>query len=256
MMNDLKKYLWNNDKQSAISLTFDDGMKSHLDLAIPILENFGLAGTFYPIANGDWMASLDRFRPVFENGHEIGNHSIHHWCSCASSIDLDNIGLEYRTFDELEFELQAADRRFRTVFPEINQWSFCYPCYNTFVGRGRERRSYVPVVASHFFAARAGCEMSVAINSPYHADLHCLNSWKCEHRSADDLIGLVERTNDLGGWSIFTFHGIGEGHLPVERYDFEKLCEYLDEARDHLWVAPLIDVAKDLYNSQIINESE
>ena len=98
-MSGLKKHLWNDDKQSAISLTFDDGMKSHLDLAIPILENFGLAGTFYPIAKGNWETSLERFRPAFENGHEIGNHSIHHWCSCATSLDLDNIGLEYRTLD-------------------------------------------------------------------------------------------------------------------------------------------------------------
>ena len=91
--------------------------------------------------------------------------------------------------------------------------------------------------------------MSVSVNSPYHADLHCLNSWKCEHQSANDLIGLAERTNDLGGWSIFTFHGVGEGHLPIERCNLEKLCEYLDRARDRFWVAPLINVAKDLYTS-------
>ena len=93
-MSNLKKFLWNKDKRSSISLTFDDGMKSHLDLAIPILEDFGLAGTFYPVAGGDWQASLNRFRPAFENGHEIGNHSIHHWCSCAASINLDRNGLE------------------------------------------------------------------------------------------------------------------------------------------------------------------
>jgi peptidoglycan-N-acetylglucosamine deacetylase len=245
-------FLWKDDKKAAISLTFDDGMGSHLDTAIPLLEKYELRGTFYIVARGDdgGQAALERFRPPFESGHEIGNHSIQHWCSCAGVVNPEARGLEYRTLEEVEAELSDADKRFKSVYPEIARWSFCYPCYNTFVGRGVNRKSYVPAVANRFFAARAGGEMSNSINSPYHADLHCLNSWKCERKSAAELIGLVERTATQGGWSILTFHGIGEGHLPVSRPDFEELLAYLDGVRDRIWTAPLITVAEFLHNKQ------
>ena len=246
----MQQFLWDGDKKAAISLTFDDGMGSHLDTAIPMLEKYGLRGTFYITASGedDGQKALARFRPAFESGHEIGNHSIHHWCSCAGVMAPESRGLEYRRLDEVERELVEADKRFRTVFPDVERWSFCYPCYNTFVGRGLNRQSYVPIVARRFFAARAGGEMSNSINSPYHADLHCLNSWKCERRSAAELIGLVERTTTQGGWSILTFHGIGEGHLPVAISDFQELLAHLDAGRERIWTAPLIKVAGYLHN--------
>ena len=253
---------WLNGYRSAVSLTFDDGMDCHLDPVIPILEDHNLRGTFYPIAKGNWSESetslpgLEQFRPAVENGHEIGNHSIHHWCSCAARLDLESsdasnhtpAGLEYRTLADLETELDQACQRFEAIFPEITLWSFCYPCYNTFVGRGTNRYSYVPLVAGRFFAARGGGEMSNLTNSPYHADLHCLMSWKCENRKADDLIELVQRTNrDGGGWNIFTLHGVGGGHLPIEQAEFEALCHYLQREKDTVWIAPLVEVALQLH---------
>lgn len=246
------EFLWDGDKRAAISLTFDDGMGSHLDTAIPLLEKHSLRGTFYITARGEdgGQNALTRFRSAFASGHEIGNHSINHWCSCAGVMDPAQGGLEYRTLEEVEAELVEADKRFKVVFPEVEEWSFCYPCYNTFVGRGLHRQSYVPIVARLFFAARGGGEMSNAINSPYHADLHCLNSWKCERRSAAELIGLVERTTTQGGWSIFTFHGIGEGHLPVANSDFQELLAHLDAARGRIWTAPLIKVAEYLHQKR------
>jgi peptidoglycan/xylan/chitin deacetylase (PgdA/CDA1 family) len=248
----MQPFLWDSDKQAAISLTFDDGMASHLDIAMPLLEAHDFRGTFYITAGGDdgGKKGLARFRPGAESGHEIGNHSIHHWCSCASAMNPEHRGLEYRTLEEVEVELADADRRFRSVYPEVQRWSFCYPCYNTFVGKGVDRKSYVPIVARRFFTARGGGEMSNSINSPYHADLHCLNSWKCERKRAAELIGIVEQTATQGGWSILTFHGIGEGHLPVSRPDFQELLAHLDAVRNRIWTAPLITVAEYLHNTQ------
>lgn len=250
----MQKFLWDGDKVAAISLTFDDGMQSHIDTAVPLLEKYGLRGTFYITAGGedDGRQALMRFRPAYEAGHEIGNHSIHHWCSSAGVMAPDHRGLEYRTLGEMEDELLEADRRFKAVFPEVRRWTFCYPCYNTFVGKGLKRRSYVPIVASNFFAARAGGEIGNSINSPYHTDLHCLNSFKCEQRGAAELIGLVEQTANQGGWSILTFHGIGDGHLLVAQSDFEEVLAHLDGARNRIWTAPLIRIAEYLHDNKSI----
>ena len=248
----MQKFRWNGDTKAAVSLTFDDGMPSHIDTAVPLLEKYGLRGTFYITANGedDGRKALARFRPAFEAGNEIGNHSIHHWCSAAGVMAPYHRGLEHRTLDEIEDELLEADRRFKAVFPEVSRWTFCYPCYNTFVGKGLNRRSYVPIVASLFFAARAGGEIGNSINSPYHADLHCLNSFKCEQRGAAELIGLVEQTVNQGGWSILTFHGIGDGHLLVAQSDFKEVLAHLDGARDRIWTAPLIRIAEYLRDNE------
>ena len=244
---------WLDGYHSAVSLTFDDGMNCHLDIAIPILEAYGLRGTFYPIAEDDSVGeseilpSLEKFQPVASNKHEVGNHSIHHWCSCSANFNSNQIGLEYLTLDQVANELDQSIIRHKVAFPQTTLSSFCYPCYNTFVGRGLERRSYVPLVAERFFAARGGGEMSNLINSPYHADLHCLTSWKCENQTASNLIDLLALTKETkGGWNIFTFHGVGEGRLPIETIEFEALCRFLQKEQTAILTAPLIQVAQKL----------
>ncbi len=48
-MNQTEKpyWTWPNGAAAAVSLTFDDNCASHLDTAVPMLDEFGLRGTFY-----------------------------------------------------------------------------------------------------------------------------------------------------------------------------------------------------------------
>lgn len=235
---------WFEGRSSAVSLTFDDGMDSHLEAVVPALDARGLAGTFY--VKTDDAARLQRFREPQRRGHEIGNHTVHHWCSRAHRSEADAKGLEDLILDDMAAELDDADRRLRAVFPEVESFSFCYPCYDTFVGQGATRRSYVPLVAARFCAARGGSENSTPYNSPVHTDLWCLRSVRCEFMSAEQLIAAVERGRELGMWTILTFHGVGEGHLPVTGEDFGALLDHLAGRNDELWVAPLIQVARSI----------
>ena len=81
---------WLDGYHSAVSLAPMTVWIAILDTAIPILEDYGLRGTFYPIAEDDSadeseiLPSLEKFQPVASNKHEVGNHSIHHWCGCSS----------------------------------------------------------------------------------------------------------------------------------------------------------------------------
>ena len=70
---------WLNNCNGAISLSFDDGSQAQLDIAIPILDEFGLHGTFY--INPRDTSNLEPWRRVGLNGHEIGNHTIQHICT-------------------------------------------------------------------------------------------------------------------------------------------------------------------------------
>src|SRR5713226_3613287 len=68
---------WPNGCLGAVSLTFDDGMRSQLEVAIPVLEEHGLQATFYlnPPGDGDedsWRAWLAPWRAAAQRRHEIG----------------------------------------------------------------------------------------------------------------------------------------------------------------------------------------
>ena len=54
---------------------------------------------------------------------------------------------------------------------------------------------------------------------------------------------LAERAAAEGRWAILTFHGIGEGHLPVAEVDLRELCSFLARRRDRLWTAPVVTIA-------------
>jgi peptidoglycan/xylan/chitin deacetylase (PgdA/CDA1 family) len=70
--------------QAAVSLTFDDGMRSQLEVAVPLLNDRGLRATFYLNPRGtmpesdDWRERWAAWKKVAEQGHELGNHSLTH----------------------------------------------------------------------------------------------------------------------------------------------------------------------------------
>lgn len=70
--------------RAAVSLTFDDGLKSQLEVAVPLLNDRGLRATFYLNPRGttpesdDWRERWAAWKKVAEQGHELGNHSLTH----------------------------------------------------------------------------------------------------------------------------------------------------------------------------------
>ena len=235
---------WPYGSQGAFSLTFDDGMSSQLNIAVPLLDKYGLKGTFYINPAGkDWYERLAPWREVARSGHEIGNHSLSHPCSCNFSGDPHCNGLENMTLQDIESDILEAQRRLQKVITDRKNWTFAYPCYQDFVGRGKTRKSYVPIVARHFVAARGLGETTHA-NSPKACDLHYLWSWPAQRMTGAQMIGLAERAAAQGRWGILTFHGVNEGHLPVSSVDLEEILAHLDRNRDRIWTAPIAEVAE------------
>lgn len=239
-----RSFQWPNGCRCAISLTFDDGYPSQLKTAVPLLNEYGLRGTFYLNPGGDdWKDRISPWRDVAQSGHEIGNHSLSHLCSCNFSGDPNCRGLENVSLEEIESDILEAQRRLETVIPGQNNWSFAYPCYQDFVGRGETRQSYVPIAARHFIAAR-GIGEPASANSAAVCDLHYLWSWPVERMTGAGMIGLAERAAAQGRWGILTFHGINEGHLPISDIDLKELLVFLNNSREGIWTAPVVSVAE------------
>lgn len=244
---------WPEGCQGAVSLTFDDGLSSQWEIAIPLLNRYGLQGTFYLNPRDNYREQFLPWRAAMQAGHEMGNHTVSHPCSknFAFISDSGRRGLEEMTLDDIEADIVAAGRRLQELFPEQTATSYGYTCYQPFVGRGPTRQSYVPVVAKHCVAGRGRGERP---NDPRYCDLWYLWSTPCERMTGAELVGVAEQAPAQGRWSILTFHGINEGHLSVATGDLEELCAFLARNRERIWTAPVATVAQRVGEFQQANQ--
>ena len=232
--------------RSAVSLSFDDGMNCQLEVAVPLLNDREMPATFYiPPRNlradtNDWAERLSAWKEILQQGHEIGNHTLSHICSRSFSNSLDGQYLETMTIQDIEADIMEAERRLNEVLG-TTQRTFCYPCYQDYVGEGLTRQTYVPFIAEHFVAARSRGEYA---NYPLTCSMPYLWSYPVEHMSGAAMIQLIERSRSLGQWCILAFHGIDVGSLSVTQKDFLEVCDYLARDRGDIWIAPVIDVAR------------
>ncbi len=235
---------WPGECRAALSLTFDDGVPSQLNRAVPLLNEADVQATFYVSPRGDnFLETLAPWREVAKAGHEIGNHTMAHTCSRAFRPDPTARGLENMTLADLDKDIAEAKRRLQQLVPDQVDMSFCYPCYMEHVGCGPTRQSYVPVVAKHHIAGRGKGEFPFG-NHPATVDLHYAWSWPAERMPGSQMVGLVESCVAKGGWGILTFHGVQEGHLTVAESDFRELVNYLKANHQRVWSVPVAKVAR------------
>jgi peptidoglycan/xylan/chitin deacetylase (PgdA/CDA1 family) len=85
----VQTFVWPDGRQAAIALTYDDGLRSQLDVAIPQLDRAGLKGTFF--LNGTFaQEDLLGWRAAAAEGHELGNHTVFHPAAAARLRGRDN----------------------------------------------------------------------------------------------------------------------------------------------------------------------
>lgn len=248
-------FKWPEGKKLAVSLTFDDGLPSQLKFAAPLLEKFNIKATFYINPRGeDYKSFLKPWKDMADQGHEIGNHTLTHPCSCNFQVyrreGLQNPRcLENMSLEDIRADILEAHRRIKEVIPEGSR-TFAYPCYQTYVGRGRIKKSYVPIVAEIFLAARGWGE-TVCANSPLLCDLHELWSWPAHRMSYEEMIGLAIKSSYEERWAIYTFHNVNGGYLSVSDYDLTGFLKFLKDHEDKIWVAPVCEVAEYILEERI-----
>src|SRR5665648_1024565 len=99
------KFTWPKGKVMAISLTFDDARLSQIDKGIPLLDRYGVKGTFY-LSLRSVEKRLEGWEAAVKNGHDIGNHSLLHTCSV--NLGSGGGGLENYTLSRMKMELDSA----------------------------------------------------------------------------------------------------------------------------------------------------
>jgi peptidoglycan-N-acetylglucosamine deacetylase len=231
---------WPEGKRVAVSLSFDDGRKSQVDAGIPLFDEYKVQGTFYVVPSAV-RERHQAWQQAVANGHEIGNHSLNHPCT-GNFPWARSKALEDYTIKQMRQELQEANRHLKDLLgvqPEV----FAFPCGQTYVGRGRDTKSYVPVVAELFRSGRGW--LGEGPNDPAFCDLAQLTGMEMDGKSFYQIRLLVESARQNGQWLVLAGHEMGEeGRQTTSLAMLRQLIEYAQDPANGVWLAPVGTVAK------------
>jgi peptidoglycan-N-acetylglucosamine deacetylase len=222
----------------AVSLSFDDARDSQLE-AVQILQGHGIRASFYVLPSGV-AAAPDHWRAVAWSGHEMGNHTSTHPCSANFEFSRAN-ALEDKTMHEIAADIDAASQTIEDLLG-VQPKTFAYPCGQSFIGRGSQRQSYVPLVAERFVAGRGYA--SETGNLPDRCDLAHLEAYVIDGLDAGALQSLVDAGMARGEWVIMVGHDVGQhGPQTVPARELDRFCHRVVRD-DRIWIAPVLQVAE------------
>jgi len=234
-----QNFTWPDGKTMALSLTFDDARLSQPDKGIPILDKYGVKATFY-ISPGSMLNRLEAWKTAVRNGHEIGNHSVLHPCS-GNFLWSRSRALEDYTLERMKTELDSASRLIREKLG-VNPFSFAYPCGQTFIGRGINTQSYVPLIALMFESGRGW--LNEAPNDPSYCDFAQLNASELDGKTFEQIMKLIETAKAGGSWLILAGHEMNaEGNQTSRLETIEALCKYASDPSNGIWIDNIHNVA-------------
>lgn len=230
----IRRGLWPEGRAGAVSLTYDDGLDSQLDLALPALDRSGLKATFF-VTMANIRHRQAEWEKIVSSGHELANHTLTHPCDLQRFTPAD-----YR-----RRELLPVERWLNRIQPNRSVRSFAYPCDVTNLGSGDANRQ-----EAHFDRLLAGLGIDAARTSEGEPNRPA-TALRRPHRlqalavgyDAPDLATVdvyLRQAVDRGHWAILVFHDI----TPLPR-QFGQTSERLHAqildlvAGSSLWCAPL-----------------
>ena len=208
-----------------MSLTYDDGLGSQIEHAVPVLDRAGIKATFF-LSGGN----VAEFAPLLKQGHELASHTLRHPCNA----DLAALGAP-----EMAAELDAGNAAVQALGVS-GKLTFAYPCGQMSM-KGME--SYVPLVKERFRAARG---VAGVVADPAGLDLYNVPAWFPPSSSdGADVIAFIERAAQSHGWAVIGVHGVSESgeYLQLSQPAHDKIVAYLAEHQQTLWTAPFGAVA-------------
>ena len=221
-----------NGAKSAICLTYDDGLPSHVNTVGPALNKYGLKGTFFITVNSTSLREeMGKWRGLATDGHELANHSVYHPCrNSLPGMDWvrDFYDLDHYTVDQVLAEIQVANGYLQALDGKKAR-TYAYPCAHLFAG-GVSFKDSIAHVAT---AARGVHDMLVPIKE---IDLLNVASYAPNGASGKDLIAYVQTVIEQKTLGTFCFHGVGAEYLSVSKEAHEELLQWLAQHKGEVWV--------------------
>jgi peptidoglycan/xylan/chitin deacetylase (PgdA/CDA1 family) len=232
-----RRSFWPGHARLAVSLTYDDGLNSQLQYAVPELDRRGYKATFF-LTEENMAARLADWEVVAQHGHEIANHTVHHPCDLRK---FDARSLERR-------ELAPMERFIRQYFGPQPR-TFAYPCGYIGLGSGDNRTRfarYERLLRRDFVAARTTVGPPNTI-AAVRADPLRLSGFEPTYDA--DVVAPARRYLELaareGAWAILVFHDVvpkwrGEGDASLKTHS--AVLDLVEASG--AWCAPMGAVMK------------
>jgi peptidoglycan/xylan/chitin deacetylase (PgdA/CDA1 family) len=231
-------FRWPTGKRAAVSLSFDDARTSQVDEGLALLKKTGVKVTFF-VTPGGVEKRLDGWKQAVLDGHEIANHSLSHPCSGNYAFSSGN-ALETYTLESMAQQLDEANARIEKLLG-VKPTTFAYPCGQKFVGRDRNVKSYVPLVAERFIVGRG--YMDESPNNPALADLAQTMGTAFDDMDFPQMKTIVDAAAADGRWVIFAGHEIGQkAYQTTDVRALEQLCAYLKDPANGIWPGTVAQV--------------
>ena len=232
-------FTWPDGAKAAVSLSFDDARYSQVEKGTALLDRYGAKATFY-VVPGAVEERLEGWKAAVAAGHEIGNHSMRHPCS-GNFLWARDKALETYTLDAMHSELAMANKRIAELLG-VTPVSFAYPCGQSFVGRGTQTQSYVPVIAEMFTSGRGW--LDEAASDPAYVDLAQLTGVEMDGKSFEEVLVLLEQARADGLWLVLAGHEMDTGGPQTTRLAMlEQLIPYLQDPANGFWLGTVGEVA-------------
>jgi len=233
-------FAWPRGKRVAVSLTFDDARLSQADVGLAVLDRHDVKATFYVLPGGV-EKRLEVWKKAVAGGHEIGNHTLVHPCSGNFTWSRAK-ALEDYDLAKITDDIDAASRRIETLLG-VKPTTFAYPCGQTFVGRGVNTQSYVPVVAERFIVGRGAFD---EIGSdPAYCDLSQATGISIDEMDFTEAKALIEQAHTEGRWLILFAHEVGDkARQTVPTETLEAICRYAEDPANGVWIDTVEAIAK------------
>lgn len=250
------------DRKSAFSLTFDDGLKSQYDYAKPVLDEFGFKGTFYVLPpflvednqNTIWRyGRWSEFQQMSDEDNEIGSHTLHH--DTLTTLSWGGIN----TAGTLIYELYQSKLFIEQKIPNKKCISFNYP-YTI-------HNALVDSAASLFYENARTMDEVPNGPSPTNKQWYALKAKVVEfnlpRNSVDDdldelfaFLSWTQSSIDNHQWAMIVIHDVvpfnqldtllGKVYQPVTQEWLNWLCSWLAQrsSEKNIWVETVGNITR------------
>ena len=235
--------IWPEGIKCVVSLSYDDGLPVHYELVAPLLEAYDMRATFYLFIKD--LEHYEKWKEVAAKGHELGNHSLFHPCRRYEGYEswlAEYYDLRHYSPGRFRDELMITNK-FLSLLDGGKPRTYGNTCMNLTIGMGDEEIPMDPILDELFVAAR-GTITNKPIH-PHNPTYTRLGHYGGDGKTFEQIRDEIEYARATGGWVVYMFHGIGEDthSLFINEVEHEKLINWLNQERDSIWTAPVVDVA-------------
>ena len=241
-------FAWPHGARAAVSLAYDDALDSQLDHALPVLNRFGIKGSFYlQLSSPSVARRMPEWRAAAHSGHELGNHSLFHQCA-RSGQGRDWVephrNLDTTSVEQMRDQVLLANTMLEAIDGRKER-TYTVPCGDTLAGG----RDYLVAVQGSFVAVKVGGGTGV-LDSMRTLDPLAVPVAAPTGATGKQLIAIVRQAINRGTMVNFTFHGIGGDYLSVSTEAHEELVTFLALNRELVWTDTFINIMKHVRREQ------